>query len=788
MIKKITSIKNLAVYQNFEWDKSVVDKAGKKESFKKVNIIYGRNYSGKTSLSRIVRSLETGHLSEKYNSPEFIIEMKNGVKVTHDTKKEHEYLIRVFNEDFVRENLKFISNPDENITSFAILGDDNNKTELQIKALENRLGSDVDNTGMLGKLNSKQSDFNNINSTLLLTKEELDAKLSVKANKVGVGIKHDRLIGDPNYNISKLKKDIALIPTVKIPYSELTIEENTERLRNILKEEPKPYIEIPLEFNLKLKQLIYQVQSKVQMKISLSEQLQDLVEDALLQKWVREGKELHEGLRNTCGFCGSKLEEELMEKLNKHFNVESEILRKDLIQIIKEIEEEGKRLRTLLNINQFNFYKGFEEEVGKIKLDFDDYVEKYMASLDSLKLLSEIKRDNIFQSIDFDNSIVDYSPELIEGRKKYESICKKMNEYISNLSKKQKDAKDALRLLEVQKYIIQIKYSDEIKKISSLEQNKETLENELKKIKLEVNNVKNEIIHLKKQLKDESKGAEKVNYYLNNFFGHQSLKLEVIEDSTGNKFEVTRNGKKAHHLSEGECSLVAFCYFMAKLEDIETINNKPIIWIDDPISSLDSNHIFFVYGLINDRIVSCEGYEQLFISTHNLDFLKYLKRLDSNPKDFFLIDRSGSESSIKLMPTYLKQYVTEFNYLFHQIYICANTEIGDVNFNYQIYYNYANNARKFLESYLFYRYPNANEKVETKWSKFFGDDNLAVTILNRIHNEYSHLDGALERSLNPIDIPEMKNTAKYILRKIEEKDPEHYKALLESIDIITQAV
>jgi wobble nucleotide-excising tRNase len=80
-------------------------------------------------------------------------------------------------------------------------------------------------------------------------------------------------------------------------------------------------------------------------------------------------------------------------------------------------------------------------------------------------------------------------------------------------------------------------------------------------------------------------------------------------------------------LSEGECSLIAFCYFMAKLDDIESNGKNLIIWIDDPISSLDSNHVFFVYSLLRAEIVEASKYEQLFISTHNLDFLKYLKRL-----------------------------------------------------------------------------------------------------------------------------------------------------------------
>ena len=84
------------------------------------------------------------------------------------------------------------------------------------------------------------------------------------------------------------------------------------------------------------------------------------------------------------------------------------------------------------------------------------------------------------------------------------------------------------------------------------------------------------------------------------------------------RFEVIRDDKKAYHLSEGECSLLAFCYFMAKLEDIDTKGSKPIIWIDDPISSLDSNHIFFIYSLINEKIVNNHIFGQLFISPPNL--------------------------------------------------------------------------------------------------------------------------------------------------------------------------
>ncbi|EAI8264935.1 hypothetical protein CRM13_09060, partial [Campylobacter coli] len=42
---------NFGSYENFTWDNGL-------EEFKTINIFYGRNYSGKTTLSRIARSFE----------------------------------------------------------------------------------------------------------------------------------------------------------------------------------------------------------------------------------------------------------------------------------------------------------------------------------------------------------------------------------------------------------------------------------------------------------------------------------------------------------------------------------------------------------------------------------------------------------------------------------------------------------------------------------------------------------------------------------------------------------
>ena len=52
-------IPNFGSFHNFVWASSVRDSDGNIVNFKKLNILYGRNYSGKTTLSRILRSMKT---------------------------------------------------------------------------------------------------------------------------------------------------------------------------------------------------------------------------------------------------------------------------------------------------------------------------------------------------------------------------------------------------------------------------------------------------------------------------------------------------------------------------------------------------------------------------------------------------------------------------------------------------------------------------------------------------------------------------------------------------------
>jgi wobble nucleotide-excising tRNase len=787
MFTKIKKIDKYAVFNNFDWNATVSDKGNNVVEFKDINIIYGRNYSGKTTLSRIFRSLEKGKLNEKYPNATFEFEHTGADRMCHLDVANCSYDIRVYNRDYISENLKLLTDEGGTIQPFAILGESNVAIENEIAEKEKILGSETEETGLKFELKNKTDAYVKKKSEKDSAESALDSKLRTKANQ---SIKTNPIYNDVNYTITKIKADIEKIVRNKI---QLLEEDEVESKKKLLKEESKDNISPISKYNASFNSLYEKAEQLLAMEIKPTKSIQELLNNHLLQEWVRDGIEHHKNKRTKCAFCGAVLPEDLWDKLDVHFSKESEILRQNLKSLIVAINAEKEATKNISSINEEQLYSSYQAKLKSQNKILGKEIKKYLDILDSLIADVDDRIKNIFQT----KSIVqltDNSSSINECIDEINKLIDKHDEKSTSLIEDQRKARDDLRLNEVGTFIRDIDYAGELEKISNLADEEAAKLKDKQETADKIKELEKRIAELKTRMKDESQGAEKVNEYLNHYFGHKGLRLAAVEgeDESGVTFRILRGDEEAHNLSEGECSLVAFCYFIARLEDIETKNKELIIWIDDPVSSLDYNHIFFIFSLIESVLArpykkddGSNGYhyKQLFISTHNLDFLKYLKRLSRARKkeesQYFLIDIiSEKESKIRVMPDYLKNYITEFNYLFHQIYKC--TQVENANEEHECFYNFGNNLRKFLEAYLFYKYP-VQQDIKDKLSLFFKEDQAAIDLTNRLDNELSHLEEIFDRSMRPIEIPEIPKLANYVLAKVKEKDRAQYDALLKSI-------
>ncbi len=800
MINQI-DIASFGSFSGLEWKKTVRDSGKNVQNFKRLNIIYGRNYSGKTTLSRVFRALEMHKIPPSYLNPSFTIYGENG-NVTHATIPSHNYEVRVYNRDFVTDNLSFLVNQVAGeIKTFAIVGEQNKEIDDAIAAIETKLGSVEGKSGLRFELEAKKKERDSTKVNYKTASDSSEEKLRSHANDK---IKKNREYGSAVYNIDSIKRDI--VATKRPNFVPLTVEEQAAKL-SLLKQEALPDITGTLSIQLKLDSLRSIAEPLLSKEITPTEPIQELLNDGVLQLWVKQGIGHHRDKRETCAFCRQSLPHNIWQVLDSHFSKESGALEAALDAAILTVSDEIKAIAGFNSFRSDQFYAEERSAFDTSSKDLSDALAVYKKDLEALKKALENRKSNLFQVVSFKESIHD-TEEIQKHVDAINTLISTSNGKTKTLAEDKASARDALRLTDVHTFAQAINRDVELVRIADLKTAFDTANTTYGDAEKEIRETEAEVSTLRAQQKDERKGAERVNSLLNHFFGHDGIKLEAKDglDQTTVKFEITRNGKSAYNLSEGECSLIAFCYFIAKLGDPDSKGKDLIIYIDDPISSLDGNHIFFMFSLIESLIAkpikNADGsnayrYKQLFISTHNLDFLKYLKRLSIPKKkipagegktksvddnEHFMIERNGASSNILLMPSYLRDYITEFHYLFHQIYKCKNQEAANVS--HEPFFGFGNNLRKFLEAFLFFKYPYHDDRNDAfeRIKKFFGEEeDTAIALVNRLSNEFSHLEAVPDRGFKPVEIPEISKVANYVLDKIYAADPTQYNALLKSI-------
>ncbi|WP_207239126.1 AAA family ATPase [Pseudomonas sp. GW456-L15] len=800
MINQI-DIPKFGSFSDLVWRKTVRDNGRSVKTFQRLNILYGRNYSGKTTLSRIFRALETGKLPSNYADSSFTVTGDQGV-VSSTGLLNHGYDVRVYNRDFVAENLSFLINQDVGgeIKTFAIVGDRNKEIDDAIAAIEAKLGSIESKAGLRFDLEQRKKDRDRTKTSYTTTLSTFEGKLRTHAADK---IKKNLQYGVPVYNIENIKRDIAT--TKMAGFAPLSLTEQAGKV-SLLRQEALPDITDTLTIFLKYDSLRSLAEQLLSQTITPTKPIQELLNDSLLGLWVKQGIPHHRNKRDECAFCRQSLPHDIWQTLDEHFSKESEDLEINLDKAITAVRNERVSVASWNTLRSDQFYvderSAFETSSSALSGELDIYLK----DLEMLEKQLDARKNSPFQPLSLPLSV--HNPEKIQQHvQAINDLIATNNGKTNTLEQDKIAARDILRLTDVYGFADAITYDSELSNIAKLKSSADTAGTSYSDAEKEIRDAEIEIQILRNKQKDERKGALRVNSLLNNFFGHDGLKLEPRDnaDMATVKFEITRDGNAAYNLSEGECSLIAFCYFIARLDDPESTGKQLIIYIDDPISSLDSNHIFFMYSLIESLIAkpvkdasgaNTYRYKQLFVSTHNLDFLKYLKRLSIPTKkvsagesktksvsdhEHFIVERNGGVSNILLMPSYLKDYITEFHYLFHQIYKCKDQAAA--NTSHEPFFGFGNNLRKFLEAFLFFKYPYHDDKNDSleRIKKFFGNEDTAIALVNRLTNEFSHAAEIPDRSFKPVEIPEIARVANYVLDKIYAADAVQYNALLKSI-------
>lgn len=762
MIKRINKIKNFGVFSNYTHSSDLRD-------FEEKNIIYGWNYSGKTTVSRLISYLDkTTQIDDDYATAEFEVELSDGKKINNTNRDESTLLIKVFNSDFIKNNLHFDSNDEERkITGIKFAVGDTGDILDQIREKEKYIEKA---SSVIEHIGEPIGIFNSFDRKFSEQAKNLTEILNLGRNFTKTNIK--------NYITLWNEKD----------YSDYIINDEKELSRiktNAIAQNTGIVINTDAIPKTSFTNLLADVELILKKQPTKSNEDLLLASDNDLYNWAKTGLIIYNEKRTDlkkCAFCGSSLLDKRLQDLNAFYSNEASKVKNEIEQLKTKIDSEKSRFTNLewSKKSENDLAQSIQADFIQKKNEYNQVLQSYINLLEQLsEKLDEKAGNSLFISMELGTIDSSSNDAITAWINSVQQIFIQSNAIINEFEQKQNDAKEKYKEHYIASFLINENYK-------GLEAKKNTAEKRVEKIKQRIIQNDVEIKELNNKLDSVDKGKEELTLFIKRFLNRDDLVIDVTEDKY---FVLNRNGKIASHLSDGEKSAIAFSHFMVELKSLKDEDNLKnyIVFIDDPISSLDANHIAQVYSLIisfffqkgldvSQPDKNCLCAKQLFISTHNFEFYSFINKatLLGNNKhcaQFLIRHINENQSEIVNMPKSISMYNSEYVYLFSEIENFKNE-----NYPEEKAYIMPNIVRRFLEIYTLMKLPGNRNEIDNRLKILFEDKFSELKILHNF-SHFTSFDRATKHSELILRIRDVIED----LYKILENDTAHLESLREGI-------
>ncbi len=757
MITEITKLKQFGIFHDFSWNRDIPE-------FKNFNLIYGWNRSGKTTLSRIFSACEkkSKAFKEYPDNGEFKIKTDNNSSIKHSDIENCNLSIKVFNKDFIEDNISF--DPSNSCNPIVYISEEDIESKIKLEALKK------EKEVLENNLESARTEENKY------IKAEEDIRiataLTIKTTVGSLQVR-DKYYDYDKSNIKAILDKIGIDKFAKL--SDDIFEKYKIVISSKAKDKQDDLSEYELNFyfdgqNILSFDNIYAVLGQLLSRKVISETLERLKDDQDLNNWVKQGFDLHKKKeeKEKCLFCQKPLDDGFLDSLSKHFSKDYEKLQSNIEILISKLD----------NLKKEKFSAENKELYTDLQNDYKEQINDLNDLIDELNKWIDAATNKLQDKFDNPLSIIDL-PEKPEGfRSIYNEIIEKLNTIIQQHNERVDNHGEGVRTAKekVELHLIAVTIDkQDYKKIKRNLQDSTQVEKAAKK-ELDINN--QEIKKLEQKTSNIGEAIQKINKHLEEFFGRKEIQIELDDNERG--YKIKMDGQPASNLSESEKTAIAFSYFIVKVQERDFNIKEGIIFIDDPISSFDSNFIYHCFSVIKNHF---EDAGQLFISTHNFE-LFYLvrewflnKRKHKEVCEFHMIETLIKENKrraqLKQLEETLRKYKSEYHYLFSLL--CRFT--GKTQPEYDDLYIIGNIARRFLEIFTSFKIPTTGDLAgKMKQLKTKNISDIEKGKVYKLIQEYSHgLD--LTSTIEHKDKSESKEAIKILLNIIKESDPKHFELL-----------
>lgn len=493
-----------------------------------------------------------------------------------------------------------------------------------------------------------------------------------------------------NPQIAKTSYDKASFQN-DISKANLLSKDSIDAHTNTIKEDKKadvddmsfPYINLP--------DYLKSTNKILQSSVTQPQDIPELTGSTDKYNFARQGVSIHEHkVGQKCAFCGNEISEERWQLLGNYFNDEVKKLETSIAAEITKIGSELDALNGIKEMKESAFYDKFKPEIKTLNLKIVTKRNEYKDYLASLRAALEEKKKNLFiESIPLDLAIPENFNDI---KKESEGLSKRHNDLSLNLKMEQENAKDALRYNEIKKILDEFKYSDEKISLATLKASNDVAQKALddKRDELQVKQGARKALIL--QTKDEEKIAEKINKLLASM-GVVSFSLKLIDDDGEDQkgqYQIKSYDESIRpitNLSKGEKNIIAFLYFLFNLESVDNLSKPKIIVLDDPMTSNDDTMQYLMIGEIQKLYRRLKDGNYFIMLTHNCHFYLNVRpntriTYKENNKEISFYDKygvyhlfsDGKRTTIKGISKGEQDFKTSYETLWKELVFLHDTE------------------------------------------------------------------------------------------------------------------
>lgn len=778
MLKRLDWIKNCGFFEDYHWDTSLPDLA-------RINVIYGPNGTGKTSLAGAFDGLRNPPDAGGYQHISVSID-DGSARTTNGGDDDFFDRIHVFSEYYIGRSHNFTAG-NADMPAVLTIGEKPADAERKLETPREQLSSTLEERQ---QQTTAESNAKRATDTAYSTvsQQVVDA-----ASRAG-GRWHSR----SNFSAGVVRTAFS---GSHATWKQLTEEElqtnvgivNSDKADAI--SERQLVVAVPDGFSERLATALSTTPTTIV--------LDSLEAHPVATSWVDEGRHLHDGV-DTCIFCGSPLTAERRDLINQHFSDAVQRLQANLRSAVVDLQAIGTSVEAVIAglPSKGLFFEDLRPRHDAANSEIQEELMTLKSWATEALKRAEAKLSNVLSTMD---SAVAAPPTVSAT-----AMLGLRTEHNARVSQHDQLVQTAAKEIELH-YLKSSESSvrDNLARAASAKAEGSVLDQKIA-------DIRSEITTLETVDGDPMPSAKVLTDEVTRLLGRNELKFELVNG----RYQVTRDGQPAEGLSLGERTAITLIHFLEQVAKCDSSKGKPIVVIDDPVSSLDSDIFMGVSTYIWTEAIVKDHIAQLLLLSHNFELFRQWdiqiealhkagrtddgqKYRDVYPTAFYEIrpqylTRGGKTKRCPILtkwpPSKRAQKMIRSTY-HHAFMALADARLqlaGDDSLENRLNAQllFPNVIRRVLETFLAFKHPEWVGNLNTAMRKsadllrsagYQGDADALRLRLTRYAHAYSHSESpATDITISPDEVASAISSVFEFMHRL---DTDHFAGLCEVVDI-----